>query len=280
MGRVSDKRNTDASDNREFNTSRARSFTRTAVQQCWTRWCCFLYRMKPLSGLAIVIVFSSATTWAQERSPWCGAVPKGVDCWYEISDLYCDIWIGGTMYGGMGFAFVQTQDVFRWSGDCRNGAAHGRGQLTHESGWETITHTGEMFEGKFHGYWSYVHKRHSGGELEQTAPSHGLYEHGERYGYWELGESYSGRITGKGRYVNGRRHGLWFFFHGINDNLSGKGAFVDGKRHGQWTYFDYDGNLEQQITYVNGQIHGTRISYNKDGSIRESQEYRNGELVR
>ena len=148
--------------------------------------------------------------------PICTGRASSEGCWAEISNHPgCYLWNPGP------------QDGFtaNWSGECSEGFAEGRGEIT----------------------WSW-----NDGSATET----GLLQGGRREGFhviiWEQGDV--GREEGP--YVNDERHGTWTIFHqGRDDNVVREvGPYVNDERHGTWTGYDASGNVVGTLRYENGRL--------------------------
>ena len=109
---------------------------------------------------------------SSRRLPKCGKDKAPDACWRELSSpAKCELWIASygpsTIYAPGGKVI--------WSGECRNGAAHGRGTFKAED-WSK---TGEFVEGKRQ---AKCVERMEGGNSRKVI---------------------------KGPYVNGKEHGRW-----------------------------------------------------------------------
>ena len=149
--------------------------------------------------------------------PICTGRASSEGCWAEISNhAGCYLWNPGPRDGFSA----------NWSGECSEGFAEGRGEVT----------------------WSW-----NDGSSTET----GLLQGGRREGFrviiWGSG------TREEGPYVNGVSHGTWTIFHpeGRDDNVVREvGPFVTGERHGTWTGYDASGNVVGTLRYENGELVG------------------------
>lgn len=121
-------------------------------------------------------------------------------CWMEIENHPgCYVWN----------PFPQTEETVTWSGGCSGGWASGTGELV----WRYIEHngepatssgTGELGDGKPHGYWIEPVSSFEGYVDE------GSYVDGKRHGYW-VTKNAEGRVIAQGPYANGEPHGRWTY---------------------------------------------------------------------
>ena len=147
---------------------------------------------------------SAETTARIPHFPMCSAATsEGAKCWISLTGPPdCDFHVGRYRY----LFRVQYEDyygvspaLYRWSGECRDGAAHGHGTLYHYQGGYGGMHTGEFVNGVKQGYWVLD-------EDDEHLRQEGHYVDGVKQGYWiESG----GNVQGD--YVDGRRHGTWGF---------------------------------------------------------------------
>ena len=111
-------------------------------------------------------------------------------CWLKMENHdNCYLWIS-----------PRNEQTITWSGQCRAGKPHGRGQVTWKSeGKETASHIGSYMDGKKNGRWNIRFPSGAG----HTGP-----------------------------YVDGKKHGQWEE-RGVDGSVY-TGSYVDGKRQGQW----------------------------------------------
>lgn len=143
--------------------------------------------------------------------PKCNTPTKKGDasCWLKVADRKgCWTWN----------EIVTDNEMFEWSGRCKNGLLHGRGEEAWRDSRNKSTGTGSYQNGKKHGDWV------------------------ERSG--------SGDAPNEGSYKNGKRHGRWIF--PFADDIVMEGSFKDGKQHGQWVLRFADGVILRRECYVNG----------------------------
>ena len=153
--------------------------------------------------LALLVSFGflpggTPTAYAQtepaqtELTPKCETPTVKGDpvCWLKMENHdNCYLWIS-----------PRNEQTITWSGQCRAGKPHGRGQVTWKSeGKETASHIGSYMDGKKNGRWNIRFPSGAG----HTGP-----------------------------YVDGKKHGQWEE-RGVDGSVY-TGSYVDGKRQGQW----------------------------------------------
>ena len=149
--------------------------------------------------------------------PICTGRESSEGCWPEISNHPgCYLWNPGPADGSSA----------NWSGECSEGFAQGRGEIT----WQWIDGNST---------WS------------------GLLQDGTREGTWTL--FYESRddnlVREVGPYVDGERHGTWTFFlaESRDHNVAREvGPYVNGERHGTWTGYGASGNVAGTLRFENG----------------------------
>ena len=165
--------------------------------------------------------------------PICTGRASSEGCWAEIANHPgCYLWNPGPLDGFSA----------NWSGECSEGFAEGRGEVT----WR----------------WN-----------DGSAIGSGLFQGGKREGFhvisWSNGERY------EGSYVNDEQQGTWTFVweNGTRD----VGPMVNGERHGNWR-ISFNGGSRGEGPYVNGEMHGTWTIFWEEGDVgREVGPYVNGE---
>jgi len=144
-------------------------------------------------------------------TPKCNTPTKSGDasCWLKVAARKsCWTWN----------EIVTDNEMFEWSGRCKNGLLHGRGEESWRDSRNKSTGAGSYQNGKKRGDWV------------------------ERFG--------RGDAPNEGSYKNGKRHGRWIF--PFADDLVMEGSFKDGKQHGQWVLRFADGVILRRECYVNG----------------------------
>ncbi len=223
------------------------------------------------------------------EGPICTGRESSEGCWAEISNHPgCYLWNPGPREGFSA----------NWSGECSEGFAEGRGEISWQWNDGSSMESGSFRGGKREGFhvvnWldgeryegSYVNDERQGtwtsfyeDRDDNLARAVGPYVDGERQGTWT--EFYEGRDDGLvrvvGPWVNGELHGTWVYHYA--DGNQGGGPYVNGKRHGTWTFFyeDRDDNLARsEGPFVDGERHGTWTFDWGDGG-RDVGPYVNGE---
>ena len=210
--------------------------------------------------------------------PKCAELPgrylgeNHAECWEEIATpSECYLW--RTHY--------HSDQITKWTGNCRNGVAEGHGVYSVSAGSEHSAYegTGTVVGGKASGHW--VERPADGGVQE------GPYVDGKRHGHWV--ERFADGGVQEGPYVDGKRHGHWVLRfaerrcprrplvdgkrhgHWVERFASGgvqEGPYVDGKRHGHWVVRPADGGV-QEGPYVDGKKHGHWVVRPADGGVQE-----------
>ena len=230
------------------------------------------------------------------EGPICTGRASSEGCWMEISNQPgCYLWN----------PFPQDDETVRWSGDCSEGFAEGRGETTwyenddvagtdagrlqagRPEGFTVLTYPGSRSEGRYvdgerHGTWTIHYEGDEANMVREVGP----YVDGERHGTWTA--FFEGRdnnmVRTVGAYVNGEVRGTWTaFYEGRDDNMVREaGPFVNRERNGTWT-IHYEGrgdSLARVVgSYVNGEIHGTWIWYDGSDNVVETQRWENGRRV-
>ena len=167
-----------------------------------------------------VVAGDSEPAFSPPEGPICTGRASSEGCWAEISNHPgCYLWNPGPRDGF----------TANWSGECSEGFAEGRGEVT----WR----------------WN-----------DGSAIDSGLFQGGKREGFhvvsWSNGERY------EGSYVNDEQQGTWTFVweNGTRD----VGPMVNGERHGNWR-ISFDGGSRGEGPYVNGEMHGTWTIFREDG---------------
>jgi len=143
--------------------------------------------------------------------PKCNTLTKksDVSCWLKVADRKgCWTWN----------EIVTDNEMLEWSGRCKNGLLHGRGEEAWRDSRNESTGTGSYKNGKKHGNW-----------VEQLG---------------------SGDAPDEGPYKNGKRHGRWVLR--LANDLVMDGSFKDGNLHGQWVLRFADGGILRRECYING----------------------------
>ncbi len=139
--------------------------------------------------------------------------------------------------------------------------------------YETCFITGKEDEGilidsEKEGWWSEF--------LDTDTSSFGVYIHGIREGYWQIGR---GLYLCKVSYVNGNPNGEQICYY-TNGNIYEHGFFDHGKQEGRWKKYDESERLISEGNYVNGKQEGLWEYYNENQKIKTgnfSEGYKDGE---
>ena len=165
------------------------------------------------------------------EGPICTGRASSEGCWAEISNHPgCYLWNPGPREGFSA----------NWSGECSEGFAEGRGEVTWQWNDGSSIESGLLQGGQREGF--HVINWSSGDRSE------GSYMNGELHGTWTL--IWEDGTRDVGPYVNGERHGNWA--ESYEDGTRGEGPYVNGERHGTWTYYDQDGSRMGTQRYENG----------------------------
>ncbi len=153
--------------------------------------------------LALLVSFGflpggTPTAYAQTEPAQTEFLPKcetptvkgDPDCWLKVENHdNCYLWIS-----------PRNEQKITWSGQCRAGKLHGRGQVTWKSeGKETASHIGSYMDGKKNGRWNI--------RFPSGAGHTGPYVDGKKHGQWEERGTDGSVYTGS--YVDGKRQGQW-----------------------------------------------------------------------
>ena len=207
--------------------------------------------------------------------PKCAELPgqylgdSHAECWEEIENQPgCFLW--RTHY--------HSDQTTKWTGQCRNGVAEGRGTYSVSAGSEHSSYEGAgmLVNGKANGSW--VEKWADGGHYE------GEYRDGKKHGYgtitWSNGDRYEGEwrdgkehgygtITWsngdryEGEYRDGKHHGDGTITWSNGDRYEGE--WRDGKHHGDGTYTWSNGN-RYEGEWRDGKRHGDGTHTRPDGT--------------
>ena len=190
--------------------------------------------------------------------PICTGRASSEGCWAAISNHPgCYLWNPGPREGFSA----------NWSGECVQGFAEGRGEVTWRWNDGSATDSGLLRGGRREGFhvidWSngeryegsYVNDKRQGTWTfiwEDGARDVGPYVNGEQHGNWAI--SFGDGSRGEGPYVHGEMHGTWTIVHeGRSDDLVREvGPYVNGERHGTWTGYDQSGNRLGTVRFENG----------------------------
>ena len=165
------------------------------------------------------------------EGPICTGSASSEGCWAEISNHPgCYLWNPGPREGFSA----------NWSGECSEGFAEGRGEVTWQWNDGSSIESGLLQGGQREGF--HVINWSSGNRSE------GSYMNGERHGTWTL--IWEDGTRDVGPYVNGERHSDWA--ESYEDGTRGEGPYVNGERHGTWTYYERDGSRMGTQRFENG----------------------------
>ncbi len=147
------------------------------------------------------------------------------NCWKTV-DNHAECFVFNELFSPV--------EIFEWTGNCVDGFVHGSGNEEWKIPDDQIIATGT-----------------------------GVYSHGKKHGYWEMGELFN---EYEGVYVDGKKHGLWE----IRSKLGfvSKGPYVHGKKHGHWVYRYANGAVSKGL-YVDGKIHGRWVEQLTNGDVYE-----------
>ena len=203
-----------------------------------------------------VVARGSEPGFSPPEEPICTGSASSEGCWAEIANHPgCYLWNPGPREGFSA----------NWSGECSQGFAEGRGEVTWQWNGGSSIETGLLRGGKREGFhvvnwWngeryegSYVAEERQGTWTfvwEDGTRDVGPYINGERQGNWA--ESYKNGSRGEGPYLNGERHGTWTIFWEDGDVRREVGPYVNGERHGVWTGYDQSGNRMGTVRFENG----------------------------
>ena len=217
-----------------------------------------------------VVTTESAPEPNLPEGPICTGRASSEGCWAEIANHPgCYLWNPGPREGFSA----------NWSGECSEGFAEGRGEVTWQWNDGSASESGSFQGGQRVGL--HVINCSDGARLE------GSYVDGERHGTWT--EFYERRdnapVRAVGPWVNGEQHGTWVL-HYANGNQGG-GPFVNGERHGTWTFYYPEGRRSGNVgpyfgevgPYVNGEPHGTFTGYDAAGNVVWTSRFENGRRV-
>ena len=193
------------------------------------------------------------------EGPVCTGSASSEGCWAEISNHPgCYLWNPGPREGFSA----------HWSGECSEGFAEGRGEVTWRWNDGSATDSGLFRGGRREGF--HVIDWSDGERYE------GSYVNGERQGTWTF--IWEDGTRDVGPYVNGQRHGNWT--ESYADGSRGEGPYVNGERHGTWTIFREDGDVGREVgPYVNGERHGVWTGYDQSGNRMGTVRFENGRQV-
>lgn len=183
--------------------------------------------------------------------PKCAELPgqylgeSHAECWEEVENQPgCFLWR----------SHYHSDQITKWTGQCRNGVAEGRGTYSVSAGSEHSSYeaAGMLLGGKANGYWTATYG--NGDHYE------GDYRDGKRHGRgkytWASGSHYEGdfrdgKRTGRGKYTwaNGNRY---------------EGEYRDGKRAGRGKYSLANGDHYEGLWH-DGKIQGPGVFYDKFG---------------
>ena len=193
--------------------------------------------------------------------PICTGRASSEGCWAEISNHPgCYLWNPGPREG---FSV-------NWSGECSEGLAEGRGEVSWSWNDGSSTETGLLRGGRREGFHVII--------WSNSERYEGSYVSGERQGTWTFVWADGTRDVGP--MVNGERHGSWTV--AFDDGSQGKGPYENGEKHGTWTLFHEgrDDNVVREVgPYVNDERHGTWTGYDASGNVVGTLRYENGRLV-
>ena len=193
--------------------------------------------------------------------PICTGRASSEGCWAEASNHPgCYLWNPGPREGFSA----------NWSGECVEGFAEGRGEITWRWNDGSATDSGLLRGGRREGF--HVIDWSDGERYE------GSYVNGERQGTWTF--IWEDGTRDVGPMVNDERHGAWTVT--FDDGSRGEGSYVNGEKHGIWTIFheSRSDNVVREVgPYVNDERHGAWTGYDASGDVVGTLRYENGRLV-
>lgn len=146
-------------------------------------------------------------------------------CWMKVSNRdNCYVWNSE----------LETNQSVSWSGACKAGVAHGRGE--------------EIWQ------WD--------GELGGQATASGSYVNGKASGQWNV--QFADGTMMSGPYVNGKANGPWEMR--FADGTVATGSMMDGKANGLWEARSADGTVVTSVM-VDGKANGPSEVRSADGTV-------------
>ena len=206
-----------------------------------------------------VVAGGSEPGFSPPEGPICTGSASSEGCWAEIANHPgCYLWNPGPREGFSA----------NWSGECSQGFAEGRGEVTWQWNDGSSIETGLLQGGKREGF--HVVNWSDGERYE------GSYVAEERQGTWTFIWEDGSRDVGP--YINGERQGNWA--ESYKNGSRGEGPYLNGERHGTWTIFWEDGDVRREVgPYVNGERHGVWTGYDQSGSRMGTVRFENGRQV-